>query len=298
MDLRQLEYFRVAGKLEHVTRAAEQLGMTQPALSRALARLERELGVALFHHVGRSVRLTRYGERFLRRVERGLLEIDEGRRELADMTGAEKGTIALGFLRTLVAEYVPQLVRRYRREHPDVRFTFRQDNGVALERELAAGELDLCFMPVPLDDARFAWTHVTDQDLVLIVPSDHRFAARDAIRLRDIGDEPFIAFKAGHAMRRVIDDLCAAGGFTPRIVFEGEESSSVRGFVAAGLGVAVVPASGPSSTYAALRISEPVAQRSIGIVWMKDRYLSETVRSFRSFATGLNEPRSSGPSTS
>ncbi|HXP93540.1 MAG TPA: LysR family transcriptional regulator [Candidatus Binatia bacterium] len=286
MDWRQLDYFRVAGRLQHMTRAAEQLGISQPGLSRAIARLERELGVPLFYQVGRSVRLTRYGEAFLVRVDRALHEVDEGRRELADLSGAESGAVALGFLRTLADEYVPQLVRRYRAEHPGVRFTFSQDNSAILERELAAGELDLCFMATDLNNASLASRKVTEQELVLIVPPDHRLAGRRSIRLRDVSGEPFVSFKPGHAMRQFVDDLCAAAGFDPNVTFEGDESSAVRGFVAAGLGVAIVPLSGPSASVASLHISEPVARRSIGIVWVKDRYVSEAALSFRNFVLG------------
>src|ERR671926_45590 len=105
-DWHLLECFRVAGRLQHVTRAAETLGTSQPALSRALARLQADLGVPLFQRAGRSLRLTRYGESFLARVERALSEIEEGRRELADLTEPERGVVALGFLRTLGAKFI------------------------------------------------------------------------------------------------------------------------------------------------------------------------------------------------
>src|SRR5262249_17554782 len=97
-DCHLLESFRIAGRLQHVPRAAEELGTSQPALSRALARLQDDLGIPLFERVGRSLRLTRYGELFLVRVERALAEIEEGRRELADLTEPERGVSALGFL--------------------------------------------------------------------------------------------------------------------------------------------------------------------------------------------------------
>jgi DNA-binding transcriptional LysR family regulator len=294
MDWRQLDYFRVAGRLQHITRAAEELGMSQPALSRALGRLERELGVPLFHHVGRSIRLTRYGSAFLGRVDRALNEVDEARKELADLAGAETGAVALGFLRTLASEYVPQLVRRFRIEHPGVRFTFSQDNGAELERGLDAGDLDLCFVPLPTENPRLGSHPVTEQELVLIVPSDHHAAVRRSMRLRDVAGEPFISFKPGHAMRRLTDELCAAAGFEPKIAFEGDESSAVSGFVAAGLGIAIVSASAPSASFASLHISEPVARRSIGLAWVKERYVSEAARSFARFVLGeVSAPRSS-----
>jgi DNA-binding transcriptional LysR family regulator len=286
MDWRQLEYFRVAGRLQHVTRAAERLGTSQPALSRAVARLEADLGVPLFDRIGRSIRLTRYGERFLKRVESALGQIDEGRRELADLARPDRGSIALGFLRSLGAKYVPQLVRRFNAAQPDVRFTFTPNNSAALEEQLERGDLELAFTTVPLASPRLAWMRVTDQELVLIVPRNHRLAGRRQVALRDVADEPFVTFKRGHAFRRLTEGLCEEAGFVPSITFEGDDSSSVPGFVAAGFGVAIASAETASfSGVVGVRISVPSARRAIGIVWAKDRYLPAGARTFRDFTT-------------
>ena len=106
------------------------------------------------------------------------------------------------------------------------------------------------------------------------------------MRLREVAGDPFVSFKEGHAIRRMTDDLCKAAGFAPAIRFEGDDSSSMPGFVAAGFGVAIVPPeSGRSAEVASLRIAEPVARRAIGIAWMKGRYLPAGARLFRDFAT-------------
>ena len=282
MDWEQLEYFRTAGRLQHVTRAAEQLGITQPALSRAIGRLERELGVPLFHHVGRSVRLTRPGEAFLARVERALAEIDAGRRELSDLQGEVRGTLALGFLRTLGEEYVPRLVRRFREAQPAVRFSFTQNNGAALEQLLLSGDLDCAMVAGPPRDPRLRWTRVFEQEIVLIVPRAHRLASRKTVRLADVADEPFISFKPGHAIREVTDELCAAAGFTPQIAFEGDESSGIAGFVAQGFGVALVPESRSSSGVVAVHLTGR-ARRAMGLASVRDRYRSVAERAFAAF---------------
>ncbi|HEY4134269.1 MAG TPA: LysR family transcriptional regulator [Alphaproteobacteria bacterium] len=285
LDWNHLEYFRLVGRHQHVTRAAEELGMSQPALSRALARFEADLGVPLLERAGRSVRLTRYGEAFLKRIEKAHAEIDEGRRELADLADAKRGAVELGFFRTLGAAYIPQFVRRFSAGYPDVQLRFTQNNSAALQSQLEAGALDLIFTTAPLDKAAFSWAHVADQDLALIVPASHRLAKRKSVALRDVANEPFVSFKPGHAFRGFTDGLCAAAGFTPTISFEGDDSSSVPGFVAAGFGVAIVPPE--SATFAgvvSLRISEPTARRAIGIAWMKDRYLAASARAFRDFA--------------
>ena len=283
LDWEQLEYFRTAGRLQHVTQAAERLGIAQPTLSRALGRLERELGVPLFHHVGRSVRLTRYGTAFLARVERALEEIDEGRRELADLSGDTHGQIHLGFLRTLGSEYVPGIVRRFRERSNGIDFAFTQNNGATLEAQLLGGEIDMCFIAGPPRDERIAWRHVLDQELVLVVPRAHRLAGRRTVRLTEVRDEPFVGFKSGHAIRQISDTLFARAGFTPPIVFAGDESTVLRGFVKAGFGLAIVPASTVRDDLVALRLSQPRAVRTIGLAWMRERYRSGAERAFERF---------------
>lgn len=285
MDWQQLEYFRVVGTLQNVSRAAEQLAMTQPALSRSIDRLERELGVSLLERVGRGVRLTRYGQAFLPHAERALAALADGRRELDDLTGTEERTVALGFLHTLGPEYVPELVRAFKLEHPDVRFDFNQNATRVIDRQLEAGELDLCLTSGPIANPAISWERLLDEDVVLIVASGHRLAHAGEVRLRDVASEPFVAFKPGLAMRELSDELCRKAGFVPQITFESEEPITVGGFVAAGLGVALIPSVAPPTPgVVRLRISEPVARRSVGIAWRNDRYLTTAARALRDFA--------------
>jgi DNA-binding transcriptional LysR family regulator len=280
MDWEQLAYFRTAGRLQHITQAAERLGITQPTLSRSLARLERELGVPLFAHAGRAVVLTPYGIAFLERVERALGEIDEGRREIADLAGSARGRIRLGFLRSLGSEYVPDVVRRFRDKHADVEFDLVQNNGATLEAQLRSGELDCALLAGPLADKRFAWKHVLDQELVVVVPRGHRLAARRAITLATIRDEPLLSFKPGHAIRAVTDQLCADAGFAPNVVFAGDESSVIRGFVKAGFGIALVPQSTVRDGLVTVHVRAPKPIRRIGVAWLRDRYRTGAERAF------------------
>ncbi len=288
IDWRKLEYFRVAGRLQHVTRAAEELNTSQPALSRALARLEHELGVPLFAPRGRSIRLTRYGEVFLNRIERALKEVDEGLLELGDLANPRGGVIELGFLRTLGAEFVPQLVRQFGEQFPEVRFHLTPNYGAALAEQLQNGGLDLAFCAEPLEGSPLSWMPVKDQDLILIVSRSHPLAECGQVALADVCDEKFVAFKSG-AIRRLTDALCAKAGFVPSIVFEGHDSSSVPGLVAAGCGVAVVPPeSGKAPGVVGLRITNPSPRRAIGVAWIDGRYLPASARAFRDFVIAMH----------
>lgn len=284
LDWRQLQCFRLVARMQHITRAAAELGTSQPSLSRTLARMEADLGVPLFMRAGRKLTLTRHGALFLERVERACRDIDEGIAELSDLANPSGGRIALGFLRTLGFEYVPQTVRAFGLRYPNVRFTFRPGRSAALNEQLMQGELDLIVSAIPAGVSPFSWAHVQDQELILIVSPSHRLAKRREVALREVADDPFIAFRSG-AIRSLTDELCAASGFVPKIVFEGEDSSSVPGFVAAGFAVAVVPPEGGRfGGVVGLRISEPSSRRAIGIGWIADRYLPASARTFRDFA--------------
>lgn len=281
MEFQQLEYFRAVAKTEHVTQAAEELAITQPALSRALARLERDLGVALFDHRGRSVKLNRYGRAFLAHVERALVAIDEGRRELADLSDRESGVIAFGFAHALGTRVVPDLIASFRAQHPRARFHLLQNASHIILSELEAGDVDLALVsPVPPTGARIESMELASEELFLVVPHDHGMAKRKSVRLSEMSDDTFVCLREGYGLRTLTDDFCAQAGFVPKIAFEGEEIATLRGLVAVGLGVAIIPASaegGPPE----LRITEPVCRRSIGLLWDPARYQPELTQRFR-----------------
>lgn len=285
MEWRQLEYFQVVARLEHFTRAAEQLSLSQPALSRAMARLEAELGVPLFERQGRHVRLTRYGRAFLAHVERALQAVEVGKREVADMAGPERGVVALAFLRTLGARALPGALGAFRERHPDVRFQLTQNYASALLDLLINGEVDLCLFSPPEERPGMRWEPVLTEEIYVVVAPGHRLAHREMIALAELAEEPLILLKPGYGMRRITDALCRQAGFTPRIAFEGEDAATITGLASAGLGVGFIPALAaterPSARY--LRVSEPRCERIIALGWMEGRYLSAPVTLFRDF---------------
>ncbi|MFI5269970.1 MAG: LysR family transcriptional regulator, partial [Chloroflexota bacterium] len=179
MEWHQLEYFRAVAQQQHFTQAAEQLSVSQPAVSRSIARLERELGVPLFDRQGRSVRLNRYGKAFLARTERALNEVDEGRRELADMVGPVRGTIAIGFIHVLGTHLLPVLLRRFRAEHPSVDFKLFQGSTATLLEQLTVAETDLCLMATHPEQADLRFARLFEEEIFAVVPPDHPLAGRD-----------------------------------------------------------------------------------------------------------------------
>ncbi|MFH0242649.1 LysR family transcriptional regulator [Streptomyces sp. HK10] len=280
----RLAQFVAVARHEHVTRAAGELGVPQSTLSRAMARLEDDLGVALFARRGRTVALTPAGRTFLASVERALGSVEQAAEAVRADADPAAGKVAFGFLHTLGSETVPGLIRSFRADHPRVRFSLVQTYGEAMIERLRAGDLDLCLTsPVP-DAPDLVARRLDEQRLRLVVPEEHPLARRRRVRLEEAAQEPFITLEPGYGMRRIFDALCAEAGFKPRIAFEGEEAETLRGLVAAGLGVALLPPPAvPRPGVRELAVSRPRAVREIGVAWVDGRPDTPPVAAFRTF---------------
>ncbi|MGX2995027.1 LysR family transcriptional regulator [Streptomyces sp. JNUCC 64] len=265
----RLAYFAGVARTEHVSRAAREIGVPQSTLSRAMARLEQDLGVDLFARRGRTVALTPAGRTFLASVERALDGIGRAAEEVRADVDPASGKVAFGFLHTLGPETVPGLIRAFRADHPRVRFSLVQIYGEAMLERLRAGELDMCLTsPVP-DAPDLVARRLDEQRLRLVVPEDHRLAGRRRIRLAEAAEETFVTLEPGYGLRRITDDLCAAAGFRPKVAFEGEEAETLRGLVQAGLGVALLPPPAVARPgVAELSVTAPRAVREIGVAWL------------------------------
>ncbi|MGW1991007.1 LysR family transcriptional regulator [Embleya sp. NPDC001921] len=282
-----LTQFAAVAREEHITRAAAGLGVPQPTLSRTMARLEADVGVPLLARTGRGVALTRQGHTLLGYVEQALALLERGLDEVIEDAGGARGKVAFGFLHTMGPEAVPGLLRAFRVHHPGIRFQLVQDSASAMLERMRAGELDLC-LTAPLPDAPDLAVRALDvQRLYLVVPADHRLAHRRRVRLAEAAEEVFVCMEPGYGMRRITDALFAEAGFVPRIAFEGEEAETLRGLVAAGLGVSLLPApDAPRPGTVHLAVTAPRAFRTIGLAWMPARPETTPVRLFREFALG------------
>ena len=301
VEWQQLHYFRTIAKTQHLGRAAAELGVSQPALSRTIARLETEFGTPLFDRKGRSILLNRYGRALLTRVERALQELEDAHKELTDIFNEESGTVSLAFLATLGTWLVPDLMRGFQTKHPKMNFRLLQGPAPTLLSRLISGDVDLCLVSPRFEEPQVEWLPIGEEELFVLVPETHPLARKRSVKLKDIAEEAFISLKPGYGLRRVTDQLCAQAGFKPRINFEGEEVSTLWGLVGAGLGIAIGPrlAVTAPGTPTAVQVSEPRCSRAIGLAWMKKRYLSTASRSFLEFIRarfkrlGFLDPRSS-----
>ena len=266
----------------NITRAAELLGIPQPTVSRRLAAMGEALGASLTAPAGRSVRLTRAGELLAESAERAMTAVEAGARRAIEEVEPASGHVVLGFLHLLGRSLVPELLRDYRAAHPQVRFTLVQGSRRDMIDRLSSGELDLALSaPVATDDPTLDAVVLGTQEILLSVPLDHRLAERKSARITDLAEEKFIQLEHGYGLRQITDELCAAAGFSPKIAFEGQESDTVRGLVAAGLGVALLPRFEPGSPAGVVEVPlVPTVTRTIGLTWRRGDPLTPAVANF------------------
>ncbi|NDL57635.1 LysR family transcriptional regulator [Phytoactinopolyspora mesophila] len=283
------------GETQSVTRTAEHIDIPQPTVSRRLASIAEALGAPLTQPAGRGIRLTRVGRILTEAAAQALATLEAGARQAREEVEPSSGHVVIGFLHLLGRSLVPGLLRGFRREHPSVRFSLVQGSRQQILERLDGGELDLALVaPLPAEDSALTSFPVTVQELLLSVPDDHRFAARRRIRFTELADEEFVMLEHGYGLRQITDALCSAAGFTPKIAFEGQESDTVRGLVAAGLGVSLLPRFDPGKPAGVAEVPlAPKVTRTVGLAWPRSQWSTPAVRAFREYvrnSTTLDRP--------
>jgi LysR family transcriptional activator of glutamate synthase operon len=287
MDTDALRWFQQVADRTTLTEVSEVEAVTQPGISRALARLEAQVGTPLLRKSGRTLRMTHAGVTFKRHVDSMLHQLDDGIAAVNQLLDPDTGAVALTFQQSLGTWLVPDLVSSFRSAHRSVRFLLTQVRDELLSPALDGGQADLEIGTRRPADPALESRLVAVEPLRVAVPRDHVLAARPGIDLAEVSDEPFVALRPSSALRKLSDELCEEAGFRPDVVFEGDDLSTVRGFVAAGLGVAIVPAprqGSPESAAGPLRYCEILdvwAAREITLTWSAERRLLPAAEQFR-----------------
>ncbi len=287
MDTDALRWLQQVADGTTVTEVSEVESVTQSGVSRALARLEAQVGTPLLRRSGRTLRMTHAGAVFKPHLDALLHHLDDGIAAVSQLIDPDTGTVALAFQQSLGTWLVPDLARSFRAAHPGVRFQLTQVRDEPDSAALDGGNADLELgsrRPQDPPDADVHTRLIALEPLRLALPREHPLVGR---RLADVAGDPFISLRSASALRRLTDDLCEQAGFRPDVIFEGDDLSNVCGFVAAGLGVAVVPAPRAGSPEAVpgpvtyLEIADPGAVREILLTWSAERRLLPATDLFR-----------------
>ncbi|MGP1345380.1 MAG: LysR family transcriptional regulator [Phycisphaerales bacterium] len=293
MELTPLRYLLVIAREGHMTRAAERLGVTQPALSAMLKKLEGEVGVELLHRTGRGVEPTEAGRVLLERARQALVVLDGGLEEVRELAGLERGRIRVGGGATAMTYLLPGVVSAFRGEHPGLRFYVREAGSAEVAEAVLGGMLDLGVVTEPVrvpGGANLLHEEWIEDEFRLIVPSGDALAGRRSFAWGDLEGRAMVAFEAGSAVRVLIDDRLAAHGVRAEAVMELRSIESIKRMVSAGVGVALVSrfALGEGE---GLRAASEALTRRLALVRRSDRVPSHAVGAFaealRAFARGV-----------
>lgn len=242
MDIRALEHFVAVAEELNVTRAAARSHAAQSTVSAALRSLERELGATLLERTTRSVRLTAAGERVLPAARAAVAAVEQARDLARDGSAGLRGRVRLGVLSSLDLIDLPSAVVAFRARHPqvDLRLAVAAQGSQGLQEDLLRGRLDLALFSAP-DHPGLTTSRLLGRRFVAMLPTGHRLAERPHIRLADLADDDWVETPPGFGNRTMLDTALERAGVARRIVVEvGDLPSAVR-FVAAGLGVGVLP---------------------------------------------------------
>lgn len=287
MNLNQLHYFSALARLEHYTKAAEELGITQPSLSHAINSLEKELGTRLFEKQGRNVALTKYGRFFLNYAEESLKILDLGIRKTRAMTSQTEGIVELAYIYTLGSEFVPQLAGDFMRMHEElkVRFRFTVGNTYDIIQGLKEEKYDIAFCSMLENEPAIQFTPIGTEKLVVVVPKGHPLAEDKVVDLEQAAAYPQIYFTQNSGLRPVVDKLFEGAHLTPKIAYEIEEDGSMAGLVAQDFGIAIMPDIPvlKQLNVEVVDIRSPRERRYIYMAQAKEKYMPPMVGKFAEF---------------
>lgn len=286
VDTEALRWFQQVADGVRVTEVADIYRVSQPAVSRALARLEEQLGTPLLHKTGRVLRPTHAGTVFKAHVDAALHRLDDGVAAVDELVDPETGTVTVAFQLSLGAWLVPSLISRFRADHPRVRFRLEHSDDALGSSTVASGRVDLELTARRPRNPAVRWERLLSQPLRLAVPPGHRLVGRQAVSLADVSDDDFVMLRPSWELRVLSDELCTAAGFDPRVAFECDDLPAVRGFVASGLGVAIVPAAdSPGAATETgdhlIDLTDEGAFRDVGLAWSETRRLLPSAELFR-----------------
>lgn len=280
MDLLTLTYFQRVARLQHLSRAAQELHVAQPSLSRSIARLERQLGLKLFDR-RQGMRLNDNGRLLLWHADRILGDVREAEVAMSQLRSGEVGslTVAAETMLTLTAT-----VQHYRARHPQVAVQLRQADALEMVGLLRAADVELCVASQELSSTELESRLLLREPVLLAMPVGHPLSGRERVGIAEVAGDGWVTTKPGQWQRALLDRLLTAEGLRPRIACEIDEPGASQDLVAAGAGIGLIPQmarrADTRAEVAWATLDAPEAVRELRLVWRRDRRLSAAAEQF------------------
>ena len=266
------------------SRAAEHLHLSQPAVSLHIRQLEERVGMPLLERVGKRAFPTAAGEILLGHAARVFQELEAAAEALDRFRGVVSGRIRLGTGATASIHLLPPLLRRMRARHPEIELIVVTGNAPEMARAVAANELDLAIVTLPVTARPLVVSSVYHDPLLAIAPPGPRWRRRKPITAAELAEHPLMLYEAGGTIRRVIDDWFRRAGVSPRVAMELGNEEAIKKLVGAGLGLSIIPAiatrnEARDGSLVVLRLEPPLARR-LGIVRRRDKPVGPALEVF------------------
>lgn len=287
LEIKHLQYFLEVARSGSFTRAANQLYITQPALSRIIKSLEDEFGTALFIRSRKHLVLTDAGRVVYDYAQMFTERFDQLKTELDNLFALRKGHIRIGLPSIVNSFFFSRLIASFHEEYPEITFELQENGSKRIEEKVIHDELDFGVVVLPERHELFDYYSFIQEELRLVVPSAHPLAARQAVSLKEVQKEDFIMFNQDFVLRERFINACSEAGFVPKIISETSQLDFIEEMVASGLGITLLP----ESTYAeltmdvqAVSLSRPKIDWGLSIIWKKEEKLPQIVKEFVRFA--------------
>jgi DNA-binding transcriptional LysR family regulator len=284
MELRHLQYFIAVAEELHFSRAAQRLHISQPPLSQQIRGLEDELGVKLFERTKRQVHLTEAGKVFLERSTRVLAQLEQAIEVTQQIGRGEVGRLAIGFVGSATYTVLPDILSVFREQFPAVELRLDELTTVEQIQALYHKQVDVGIVRSAIIEPGLSVECILQESLVLALPETHPFSVQTKVSLSTLASESFILFpaKMGPIFYEQIITICQQAGFRPKVTQEAVQMQTIIGLVAAGLGIAIVPASLQNFHRSGViyrPLQEQIPKTGLYLAWRQHDY-SPVIREF------------------
>jgi len=283
MELDQLRYFLQVATRGNFTRAAEDLLISQPALSRSIQKLEEELGQPVFERKTRSVSLTDVGTLLQARAQQVFSILEDTKAEITD--DGESGRIRVGAIPTIAPYFLPEILRQFSASFPKATLIVQENTTDLLLKSCTQGEIDLAIVALPIPAKYLDLEELFEEELLLVLPLGHQLADKPRISLRDVEPFPFVLLDEAHCLSGNIVSFCRQRSFQPVVMERTSQLTMVQELVSLSHGVSMIPAMARERDESGRRVyrslSNPKPKRTIAVVWNPYRFQSRLLKAFR-----------------
>ena len=291
MEIEQLRQFLVVADFQNFTRAAESIGLSQPALSRSIQRLEDELGQPVFERQTRKVVLTDAGQLLQSRAHQILAIVEDTKAEISD--DGESGRIRLGAIPTIAPYYLPELLQTFADARAKATVTVQEDTTDNLLKRCTQGEIDLAIVALPITTKYLEVETLFEEELHLVVAPHHPLAGKKQVRLADIESLPFVLLDEAHCLSDNIRSFCRQRSFNPVSVERTSQLATVQELVSLDHGVSMVPSMAVDLDDSDRRVYRSIAgtrpMRTVAMVWNPYRFQSQLLENFKQIVRDSTE---------